>query len=133
MQLAQETMKAINGMVINYEVHGMAMEEMRARLVESEKVRWLLYEEVRRMADEITGLHANLRLSFENNSKLSMRYNDLADSVRDAGADEYYAMEKLQETVRELEQQRKVDAILYKSAVYSIDLNEQPLRPPAPQ
>ena len=122
MQLARETAKAINGMVINYEVHDMAMEEMRARLVESERVRWLVYEEARRLAGEITGLHANLRLSFENNANLRRRYNDLADSVRHAGAEDYYAIQNLQEAVAKLEEDKKVDAALYAIATRSINM-----------
>ena len=122
MQLARETSKAINGMLINYEAHAMDKEEMRGRLVESEHVRHLLYEEVRRMAGEITGLHANLRLSFENNSKLSMRYNSLADSVRHAGAEDYYAIQNLQEAVAKLEEDKKTDAMLHKIAMDSINM-----------
>ena len=119
MQLAQETMKSINGMVINYEVHGMAMEEMRARLVESERVRWLLYEEVRRLAGEKTRLneiYANLRLS----------YNDLVDSLQDLNADESIEansmIQRLQETVAKLEEDKKTDAALYAIAMRSINM-----------
>ena len=119
MQLAQETMKSINGMVINYEVHDMAMEEMRARLVESEKVRWLLYEEVRRLAGEKTRLnetYANLRLS----------YNDLVDSLQDLNADESNEansmIQRLQETIAKLEEDKKTDAALYAIAMRSINM-----------
>ena len=112
MQLAQETMKAINGFIINYEVHGMAMEEMRARLVESENVRWLLYEEARRLAGEVTRLNANLVL-------LQTRYDELVyHYIVNSGRDE----EKLRERVQELEKQKKVDALLHGSAMYSVNL-----------
>ena len=119
MQLARETAKAINGMVINYEVHDMAMEEMRARLVESERVRWLLYEEVRRLAGEKTRLneiYANLRLS----------YNDLVDSLQDLNADESNEansmIQRLQETVAKLEKDKQVHAFIYKIAIDSINM-----------
>ena len=49
-QLAHETSKAINAYIINFEAHDMKMEELRTRLVESEHVRALLYEEMRRLA-----------------------------------------------------------------------------------
>ena len=119
MQLALETSKAINGMLINYEVHDMAMEEMRARLVESERMRWLLYEEVRRLAGEKTRLnetYANLRLS----------YNDLVDSLQDLNADESIEansmIQRLQETVAKLEEDKKTDAALYAIATRSINM-----------
>ena len=112
MQLARETAKAINGFIINYEIHEMAMEELKTRLAESEHVRHQLYEEMRRLAGEVTRLNANLVL-------LQTRYDEVVyHYIMNSGSDE----EKLRERVQELEKQKKVDALLHGCALRSIDM-----------
>ena len=126
MQLARETMKSINGFAINYEIHDMAMEELRTRLVESEKerahserIRDLYYEEHRKMNSTIHDLQCanfNLRQSYDN-----MR-EDLYNGIVNESAEADSTIKRLQEAVDELKQQKAIDAVLYKSAVRSIDM-----------
>jgi DNA repair ATPase RecN len=122
MQLARETSKAINAYIINHEAHEMRMAELGTRLSESEHVRHLLYEEMRRLAGETRRLDVNLMLLQTRYDVLQTRYDDMVYSVRNKGGEEYYAMEKLKETVQELEKQKEVDALLHGSALYRINM-----------
>ena len=126
MQLAQETMKSINGMVINYEAHAMDKEEMRARLVESENVRHLLYEEVRRMAGEITRMNVIVRVISEEKANLRLSYDNMCSDIQDLNAYESTeaasTIQNLQEAVAKLEEDKKTDAALYAIAMRSINM-----------
>ena len=126
MQLALETSKAINGMLINYEAHAMQMAELQTRLVESEterahseRIRDLYYEEHRKMNSTIRDLQCanlNLRQSYAN-----MR-EDLYNGITDESAEADSTIQRLTQAVKKLEQEKAIDAALYKITVNSINI-----------